>query len=176
MYPFGRLLASVLKSSRSGTAEVNDVCEVSFRCMPWDLDLFMEMNNGRVLTLYDLGRFDFSIRSGLWHLLKRHRWGLAVAGSTIRYRKRIRMWDKVSMHTRLKGYDERWIYIEQSMWVKGQPASSVLLRTAITEQGGMIPTRRVLDAMGISDWQPEPSQWLQEWVASEESRPWPPQI
>lgn len=176
MYPFGRLLASIIKSSRSHPVGVDDICEINFRCMPWDLDIFMEMNNGRVLTLYDLGRFDFSIRSGLSKLLKSNRWGLAVAGSTVRYRKRIRMFDKVSMHTQMMGYDERWIYIEQSMWVDGQPASSVLLRTAITHQGKMIPSQNVLDAMGISDWKPEPSQWLLDWVASEEERPWPPTI
>ena len=177
MYPFGRLFISILKSSRAKPAGIDDICEINFRCMPWDLDLFMEMNNGRVLTLYDLGRFDFSIRSGLGKLLKTNNWGLVVAGSTIRYRKRVRMFDKVSMHTKMMGHDERWIYIEQSMWVAGEPASSVLLlRTAITRHGKMIPSQTVLDAMGIPDWQSEPSLWLQEWVNSEEHRPWPPQI
>ncbi len=176
MYPFRRLLMTMLKSNRAKPAGVDDICEINFRCMPWDLDIFLEMNNGRVLTLYDLGRFDFSLRSGLARQLRVNKWGLVVAGSTIRYRKRIRLFDKVSMHTKLIGHDERWIYIEQSMWVDGQPASSVLLRTAVTSRGKMTPTQDVLEAMSITDWQPGPSVWLQEWINSEAHRPWPPQI
>ena len=32
---------------------------------PWDLYPFIELNNGRALTLYDLGRFPLAIRTGL---------------------------------------------------------------------------------------------------------------
>jgi len=142
--------------------------------MPWDLDIFFEMNNGRVLTLYDLGRFNLSVRTGFSKILKKNRWGLVVAGSTVRYRKRIRVFDKVTMHTKVAGIDEKWIYVEQSMWVKGQAASSVLLRTAVTGKGRIVLTEKVLSAMNLSNWQPQHSNWLKSWVSSEEIRPWPP--
>ena len=47
--------------------------------------------------------------------LIKNRWGLVVAGSTIQHRKRIRLFDKVLMKTHIAGFDERWVYIEQSM-------------------------------------------------------------
>ncbi|WP_252178437.1 acyl-CoA thioesterase [Endozoicomonas sp. 4G] len=136
MYPLIRLLTTLRKAKKAPKISVDAVSENSFHCMPWDLDLFMEMNNGRVLTLCDLGRFTLSIQSGLADVLKREKWGLVVAGSTIRYRKRVRMFDKVTMYTQVAAIDERWVYIKQSMWVKGEPASSVLLRTAVTQLMG----------------------------------------
>ena len=71
MYPLTRLLLVSLKALRASPLEPDGIAETSFRCRPWDLDMFMEMNNGRVLTLYDLGRFDLSIRTGLAKLLKK---------------------------------------------------------------------------------------------------------
>ena len=174
MYPIRRLLFTLLKAHRANPMPVTASGTVVFRCMPWDLDLFMEMNNGRVLTLYDLGRFDLSTRTGLGGVLKKNDWGFAVAGSTTRYRKRVKFLDKITTYTRLAAVEDRWFYMEQSMWVKGQPVSSVLLRTAVTSRNGIVDTEKVFAAMGIEKPELEPSSWVQSWVESEDIRPWPP--
>ena len=179
MYPISRLVLTSIKALRENRSKpalsFNDVSETSFLCRPWDLDMFMEMNNGRVITLFDIGRFHLAIRSGLSAVLKREGWGLVVAGSTIRYRKRVRLFDKVTMRTQVIGNDNRWVYICQSMWVKGEAASSILLRTGVTEKGKVIDPERVKEAMGTADLTFPESKWLQEWITSEEDRPWPPQ-
>jgi acyl-CoA thioesterase FadM len=174
MYPLIRLINTSIKGMLSKPVSVDSKCETSFYCMPWDLDMFLEMNNGRVLTLYDLGRFNLAIRTGLGKVLRQKRWGLVVAGNSIRYRRRIRAFEKVTMRTQVAYYDERWVYLIQSMWVKGQPASSALFRTGITEKGKTISTGRIFAALQASNWKPEPDAWIQSWVASELERPWPP--
>ncbi len=174
MYPFIRLLSSSIRASTSKTLDMGDVCETNLLCMPWDMDMFLEMNNGRVLTLFDIGRFDLAIRTGLAKVLKHNKWGLVVAGSSIRYRGRVKTFDRVTMRTRLAGMDEKWVYVAQSMWVKGLPTSSVLLRTGITSKGKVIPTDELLTAMNITDWKPEPSAWVKSWISIEKNRPWPP--
>ncbi|MEZ4664537.1 MAG: hypothetical protein R2911_43950 [Caldilineaceae bacterium] len=85
MYPLIRFTNVVIKALTSKPLAADAVCETTLRCMPWDIDLFLELNNGRVLTLYDLGRFDLAIRTGLARLLRRKRWGLVVAGGSVRY-------------------------------------------------------------------------------------------
>lgn len=174
MYPFLRFLLTIIHALLSKPVSPSDETQVCFRCMPWDIDMFFEMNNGRVLTLYDLGRFAYSVRSGLMLSLRKNKWGMVVAGSSVRYRMRIRMFDKVCMKTRVVALDDRWIYVVQSMWVKGQPASSALIRAAVTERGKTILTERVLESMGIDDWKPEPEGWIKSWVEAETARPWPP--
>ncbi|TLP45695.1 acyl-CoA thioesterase [Cohaesibacter sp. CAU 1516] len=177
MYPVSRLLLAILEAKRGQKKQslaFDAVSEISFRCRPWDLDMFMEMNNGRVLTLYDLGRFDLSIRCGLMDVLKRQKWGLAVAGSSVRYRKRVRLFDKVTMRSQVVGMDERWFYIAQSMWVAGEPTSSVLLRTCITARGRSIPTAEVRTAIGAPDWQLAIPDWVTSWNEADKIRPWPP--
>lgn len=178
MYPLLRFALTVFKAKRAEKLGMEDVGKIEFYCRPWDLDMFIEMNNGRVLTMYDLGRFDISMRSELWDTLRKNGWGLAVAGSTVRYRKRVKLFDKVEMRTQLMGMDDRWFYIAQSMWVKGEPTSSVLLRTCVTAKGRSVPTDEVRVAMGYEEghplWQHGLPDWAQDWSDADKRRPWPP--
>ncbi len=174
MYPIIRFITTCFKAFLADTISVDDVSETTFRIRPWDIDMFLELNNGRILTLYDLGRFDFSIRIGLAKILMNNHWGLVVAGSTVRYRRRIRMFQKVTIYTQVAGYEERWIYMLQSMWVNGAPASSILLRTGLTSNGKVIPTDDVIDALGIERPDAELHPWVKDWIHSEQSRVWPP--
>lgn len=176
MYPLTRLISTLVRASRAPKSSLKDVCETQFITRPWDLDLFMEMNNGRVLTLYDLGRFEVAIRSGLASQLKKQGWSMVVAGSSIRYRRRVRLFDKVTIRTQIVALHDRWVYLLQSMWVKGEPTSSVLLRTGVTKNGKTIPVDEVLEALGFDSEQAEtPTGWVHEWIESEKHRPWPPE-
>ena len=178
MYPFIRYTSTIINAivqvKKGNTLSFDDVSEITLRCRLTDIDNFLEMNNGRVLTLYDMGRTDFAVRTGLGKQLLKQRWGLVVAGSTIQYRKRIRAFQKVTMKTKIVGFDARWIYVEQSMWVKGQPCSSALLRTGVTEGGKVIATERVLAALGKSDWDKQPEPWVQDWIDGDKTHRWPP--
>lgn len=178
MYPFIRYASTIahaaLQVKKGQTLTLKDTSEIRFRCRLTDIDNFLEMNNGRVFTLYDLGRIDFAVRTGLGKQLLKQRWGLVIAGSTIRYRKRIRAFEKVTMTTKIVGIDARWMYIEQSMWVKGKPCSSAILRTGVTEGGRVIDTSRVLAALDQPDWKLPPTGFVAEWIETDAKRPWPP--
>ncbi|MEO0497498.1 MAG: acyl-CoA thioesterase [Pseudomonadota bacterium] len=176
MYPVLRLIGVSLTAKRAPKQSWDSVGECRFRAHPTDIDMFAEMNNGRHLTLYDIGRFDLGIKIGLASVLKEKRWGLVVAGSTVRFRKRIRIFDSVVMRTQLVGRDERWFYLEQAMIVRGEACSSALMRTAVTERGRVVQTERVVEAMGLAEANPQLPQWVVEWAEADKGRPWPPDV
>ena len=178
MYPFFRYTKTIAQAAiskqKGNNLGFDDTSEIEIRCSLTDIDNFLEMNNGRVLTLFDLGRTDFAIRTGLGTQLLKQRWGLVVAGSTIQYRKRIRAFDKVTIKTHIAAIDARWIYVEQSMWVKGKPCSSALLRTGVTKGGKVVATAQVLASLNKAGWQLPPTGYVAEWIESDDDRPWPP--
>ncbi|GAD79527.1 acyl-CoA thioesterase [Vibrio ezurae] len=174
MYPLFRLAKVTWQANKQPSLTIADKSTTEFYCHPWDLDIFNELNNGRVLTLYDLGRTNLGIRCGLMKVLARHQWALVVAGSSVRYRKRVHLFNKITMHTQCVGFDDKWLYVEQSMWVKGEPTSSVLIRAGITSKQGIVSPIRVLDAIQQSNPFTELPMWVNEWVDSEQHRPWPP--
>jgi len=138
MYPFLRLGWQFLEHRRTRYGALTDVHVSRHICWPWDLDPWMELNNGRTLTLYDLGRVPFAARLGLVAALRRAGCGLTVAGSSTRYRRRIRAFDRITMRSRLVGWDARFLYIEQAMWLRGSCAGHVLIRGAIVGPDGIV--------------------------------------
>jgi len=193
MYPIGRMMKEMVLQRRASKIGLLDVHRSSHRCWPWDLDPWMELNNGRTLTLYDLGRLPMMLRNGLVHLLRKSGCGLTVAGASVRYRQRIRAFQRFDMLTRIIGWDERFFYMEQGIWLQERCANHILLRLAVTKPkpatnnsadsmagnakaGGIVPPVTLLaysDELAIGD-VPELPGWVKHWIESEANRPWPP--
>ncbi len=176
MYPFARMVKELLVHSRAGSLPLDGVHVSRHICWPWDLDIWMELNNGRTLTIYDLGRIPLARRTGLIKVLARRRWGLTMAGASVRYRRRVRAFDVVETRSRMVGWDERFIYIEQSMWKRGDCTSHVLYRSAVTDRDGIVPTEKVLAALGHAAPRMELPGWVRAWIEAEATRPWPPEM
>lgn len=179
MYPyfrFGKTIANgLLQAAKGKRLKITDTGEIHFRASVTDLDNFFELNNGRILTLFDLGRTDMAIRTGLGKKLLRHGWGLVVAGSSVQYRKRVRWHDPITIKTRLVGIDARWLYIEQTMWVKDQATSTALIRAGVTNfaTGKVLATDKVLNALGFTDLDLPTEEWVHAWVEADKLRPYP---
>ncbi|KAB7614682.1 thioesterase [Amylibacter sp. SFDW26] len=174
MFPFIRLGKELIKFSSARPITLDETHVSTHICWPIDIDFYGELNNGRTLSLYDLGRIAMGQRVGLLKALRTHKWGLTMAGASVRYRRRITTFQKFTMKTRPVGRDERFLYIEQSMWSKGEATSSILYRSAVTDKNGIVPTQRVAEALGHPDWNPEMPEWVQNWIKAEDTRVWPP--
>lgn len=174
MYPFVRLAKETAKFRNSPRLSIGEAHISHHICWPWDLDFWLELNNGRTLSLYDLGRIPLASRMGIIGALKREKWGLTVAGSSVRYRRRVRAFQRIEMRSRLSTWDDKFIYLEQSMWINGECSSHALFRTAVTDKNGIVSTERVMSALEISQEPPIKPRWVADWVEAESERPWPP--
>ena len=174
MYPVIRLTKEFVKFRKASPLPINGTHVSRHMCFPWDIDLWMELNNGRTLTLYDLGRLVLAKRTGLLGTLKKKGWGLTMAGAVVRYRRRIRVFETIEMRSRAVCWDGRFIYLEQSMWKKdGECAGHICYRAAVVGQSGIVPTSEIAAAMGVTDPLPIP-EWVAAWSEAERLRPWPP--
>ncbi len=175
MYPFIRMIKEMVKYRNAAPLMLTDTHVSSHRCWPSDIDLWAELNNGRTLSLYDLGRIPLASRVGLVDVMRRKKWGMTIAGVSVRYRRRIRTFEKIEMRSRLICWDDRFVYIEQSMWKKnGECANHALYRAAITDKKGIVDPKRIPIAMDIKLSTPPPPKWVQSWILADADRPWPP--
>lgn len=175
MYPVIRMIKAIL-IGRGPQADILEPIVTQHRAWPWDIDPWKDLNNGRTLTLFDLGRITLAQRTGLNAALMRNRWGIVVAGNTTRYRKRITMMQRFEMRTRCIGWDQRFVYMEQSMWHGGECCNHILIRGAITSKAGIVPPQRAVEAMGHVGESPALPDWVRHWIAADHERPWPPQM
>lgn len=176
MYPIIRMAFGLWKARKAPQLGPFATYVSQHRCWPWDIDMWMELNNGRTLTLYDLGRIPLAQVTGLMGMIREQRWGLTMAGVIVRYRRRIRTFERFEMRSRLLCWDARFLYIEQSMWKRnGECANHAVYRSAVTDQNGIVPTHRVIAAMDLTDVSsPKMPDWVADWLRAEDARPWPP--
>ncbi len=176
MYPLIRLAKAAWLGARAPKCSVLETHVSQHICWPWDIDPWRELNNGRTLTLYDLGRIGLGARTGLGSALGANRWGIVVAGASVRYRRRIKAMQRFEMRTRCIGWDHRFLYLEQAMVAQGEVSSHVLIRGAVTSRAGIVPPEQVLAAMGEAAQSPALPDWVSAWAEADARRPWPPQI
>jgi acyl-CoA thioesterase FadM len=175
MYPYVRMAKEVLKFRNAPALGLLGTHVSHHVCWPWDIDPWLELNNGRVLTLYDLGRIPLASRTGLVRVTRANGWGLTVAGNSVRYRRRVQTFQRFEMQSRCIGWDARFFYVEQSMWRRGECTNQMLLRMAVIAAGGMIAPGRVAAELGHAGATPALPDWVQAWIAADATRPWPPQ-
>lgn len=172
MYPYLRLLKLFATKKTREKLTIGDESILPMRVCLVDIDPFMELNNGRHLTMMDFGRFDLALRSGLLTVVKQKGWGLAVAGASVRYRHRLKLMQKYALYSQVVGYDEKWFYFHQKTIRQGKIHSSALVRTAVTSNKGIVNTTEVLEAMGYDNIDQTVPEWVAAWAAADELRPW----
>lgn len=175
MYPFVRLAWITAMAPRRKQLAPGEVGELSLTAWPWDCDVFLELNNGRQLTLFDLGRFDLAMRNGLMKIVRERKWGFVVGGASVQFRKRIFPFDRFILRTEIAGWDEKWFYFLQTTLKGDAPCSQALVRAAvIAGRQGTVPTADVAAALGLPEAPQPPPEWIQAWSDAERQRPWPP--
>ena len=114
-------------------------------------------------------------RTDVWEFMRKQGWVGTVAGASVRYRRRVQMFHKVEMRSRIVGRDAKFLYVEQAMFREsdGECTSHVLLRTAVTDRKRMITMDEVAEAWGGFDAPPLPD-WARAWSEADALRPWPP--
>ncbi len=178
MYPYGRMFKELWKFRSAPPLGPLDAHVSHHRIWPMDLDPWRELNNGRTLTLFDLGRIPMARRMGLDRVLAKNGWGLTVAGNSTRYRRRVTLFTRLRQVSRVIGWDDRFIYMEQSFWrddAKGSECTAqMLLRSAIISKGGMVAPATMVAALGVDMPSPPLPEWVTAWIAADMLRPWPP--
>lgn len=174
MYPYLRAGLAAWQAKRDPSASILSTAATYHRAWPWDTDMYGELNNGRILTLGELGRWGLAKRIGLLEALKRRKAAMAIAGASVRYRRRIPVFARYRIETRCLGWDERFFYLDVSMWMGDMACNQVLLRAAFVNKGGVIPPTELAPELGHSGPSPVLPDWVEAWKSAEATRPWPP--
>jgi acyl-CoA thioesterase FadM len=124
----------------------------SFRVWPTDLDVLMHMNNGVYLSLLDLGRVDFMIKTD--GLKKVNAAGLypVVASEGIKFKRSLGPFQRFEIRTKFAGWDEKFVYLEQSFWSKNQLYASALIKAKfLKKKGGKVDSQELLEIIGYNE-------------------------
>ncbi len=131
-----RLIWVLLTAKSRGHLDIpRETSVLSFRVWLHDIDIAMHLNNGRYLTMMDLGRLDFMVRSGLWRQVLNHRWTPIASAVTIRFQRELRTFQKFRLETRLLCWDAALVVMEQSFIIEGGKRDGQVAARALFKGG-----------------------------------------
>lgn len=142
---------------------VKDASRLALRAWPNDLDLNLHINNGRFLSLMDLGRFDLIARMGLLGTFLKKNWRPVVADAVIQFRRPIRIFQKYTLTSQIIAWDEKWIYIDQRFIRNEKILARGLIKGLIVSPRGSVPVPEVLKASGQEVLSPEFPEVIIKW-------------
>ncbi len=136
-----------------------DVSCVSFRAWPLDLDINGHINNGRYLTLMDLGRMDYTLRTGLIRAVIKRGWSPILSAATVRFRREIRLFQAFTIETRLITWRTSDVIIEHRFILKksGATAAICLQRAGFYDRKAkaFVPVADMMAEIGVVAEAPE---------------------
>lgn len=109
---------------------------MSLRVVLRDLDQAGHVNNGVYLTMMDLGRLDLMWRAGVWKPLIAAGYYPVVAAQTITYRKSLKLRQKFDMETRLIGFADKALFIEQRFVIAGEIYARAVVKSRFLKRSG----------------------------------------
>jgi acyl-CoA thioesterase FadM len=163
-----RLLGVIVASLAAPRLAPFETSVLRLRTWPSDVDV-RRANNGRYVTLMDLGRVDYLARAGFLRALVARRWQPLVAGLTIRYRRSLAVLRPFELHTRLIWWDARFIYFEQRFAQDGATAAVAIVRTAVRDSHSVVATDRVARALGLGTEPPPCPEAIRLWARADEA-------
>jgi acyl-CoA thioesterase FadM len=165
---FFRLLFVTLKALFGQSLGIDGVSRVRMCVWPNDLDLNIHMNNGRYLTLFDLGTLDMMIKTGLAKIALSRKWQPIVGGCMVRFRFSLTPFEKFTIVTRILCWDEKWFYVYHHMASRRGVAAVALARVIVRDRDGLIPPREVLKCLGIDTKSPCLPPQVRQWIVTDE--------
>lgn len=112
-----RLLWVFLQALRRPRILEDDIRnEITTLVFPNDLDINLHMNNGRFLTLCDLGRVDMFVRSGLARVMYRNKWIPVVSSVSMTFIKSIHLFDRIRIASDVTHWDDKYFYSTHSLY------------------------------------------------------------
>jgi YbgC/YbaW family acyl-CoA thioester hydrolase len=162
-----RLLRLAFSARRAPRIDLHGVGVTHERVWLTDLDELRHMNNSVYLGLMDYSRFDVLRRSGAWKLLRDAGVYPVVTAQTISYRKSLEFGERFDIETRIVGYDERAVYIEQRFVRGGEiTATAFIAGRFLRNRGGVVSTAELGEIVGVDVTAHPIPAWMAEWGAA----------
>ncbi len=162
-----RTILRLLRSRRGPAIDLHDVGRIRLRVVPTDLDTLGHVNNGIYLSLMDLGRLDLLVRSGAYRRFTALGYYPVVASATISFRKSLQPWQRVTLESKIVGYDEKSVFIEQRFVVAGEMfAVGVIRGRFLKKSGGTVSVAELAAVVGVDPTtlpvSPELARWAKD--------------
>ena len=167
-------VASFFKKKASHALEETSL---EFQVWPNDLDLNGHMNNGRYLTIMDIGRMDYVLRiGGLASYVIRNGYIPVLASASMRYRLPLLPFQKYTLTSRILCWDDKWVFMEHRFILRGGKKDGAVAAVGLVKGSffskkdrATTPTGDIMAAIGQNLESPPFPDYIRQWQESTET-------
>ncbi len=144
-----RLLWVFFRALRRPRIQQDDIRnEITTMVFPNDLDINLHMNNGRFMTICDLGRVDMFVRTGLARVMYQKKWIPVVSSVSMTFIKSLHLFDRVRVSSHVTHWDEKYFYSTHSLFRGDEKvAEGTSKALVIRKTSGRVTPAEVIDAV-----------------------------
>ena len=135
-----RLIWIIIRSFFKPRIDFADEIVLNLCIWPNDLDINRHLNNGRYLTILDLGSIDLFLRSGVLMRAIRNGFRPMIGGLIVTYRKSLSLFERFTLTMQLEAWDYRWNYFKfEFQKLDGQLSAAGYFKGARVSKNGFVP-------------------------------------
>ncbi|HLR16737.1 MAG TPA: acyl-CoA thioesterase [Alcanivoracaceae bacterium] len=157
------LIRTAVRRRKPPTHGLFDLVSMDFRVSLWDLDHNMHLNNAKYLKFMDRCRLEHSIVTGLMNKLIEARCHAVVANTEVAYVRELRPYQRFTVHTRILGWDDKYVYYDQQFESQNKLHTHALLRVIHFHNGKPISPSTVQDIAGVTVAPPVLPSYIENW-------------
>ena len=163
MYPWIRAAKVSFLGLKGSSLGFTATSRINLRVWPGDLDALVHMNNGRYLSLMDLGRLDLALRTGMVGACRQNEWMALLAAGTMRYWRPLKLFTPFQLTTRLAWWDHKWFYLSHEFLWNGQRTAQGMAKLVLKGPQGTVAPADLARAVGADPNPPPVPAGLAQW-------------
>lgn len=136
---------------------------LSFRVYPFDCDINLHLTSARYIGLTDLGRIHIVGQMGIFRSAMKLRWFPFTSGIEITYIRPIRPFQKFTVRSKVRSWDEKYLYSEHLFEVDKKTMAIAIARSIFVKDRDVVPINDVVTLGGADPLSPPPSKTRDKW-------------
>ena len=138
----------------------------TYRVWPTEAEISV-VENARYGYLLVLERFRLAFSTDLWKICWKYGWTSVMGAQIYKVKRPLRRWQKFTIITKPVTWDEKWLYFEQRIESGGKLICSGVISVIVLAKDRKIPTREVLEHLGVSSQSPPFSEAVKKFILAE---------
>ena len=143
-----KLSLALLSAKRKSKLQITDESTIDFTVWPTDIDVSI-MNHAAIMTVMEMGRIDFIVRSGFLKLARQKKWYFPSASVSAQFIRPLKMFQRATVRTRVFHMSDKWIYIEQKVERAGKVMAICLVKSTVKKGREFVNTKEIVEALQL---------------------------
>lgn len=157
------MINAMRRRNQSPTHHLLDRVSVTQKAGLFDIDYNLHVNNANYLKFMERGRIEQALAAGLFKPMLAGHCRLLVASTEISYIREVRPYQPFTLHTRLIGWDGKYLYYDQRIEKQSVLHTHALVRMAVICAGEIITPQAFVNLAGFEAHSPALPEYIETW-------------